>query len=310
MKKVWLLFLLFFTGICFSETNLEIATRYYNKDDYENALQYYKSAVTEEHEINGTTLYRLAYTCEKTGAKKSLYSKYYSAAAYCFEKDNDTGNKYYSYAIAKEKSLGINHNKLSEDNLTDFLKERFNLNDFILEKIDLKNYSDNELVLFFIIIVVVYIIGRLFSTHTDCIIFASLEEVILLFSPWAILIILAFITNYADLDIKISTFIIPITIIMFIISAILSVRANLGYTVSKTILYIMVSFVTKVTLCIVAPAVLVLALSALPQSTKDRRYRDGTKNNQRSKNIAFITSVAFFIVFSLIKQKSRYIVKY
>ena len=96
---------------------------------------------------------------------------------------------------------------------------------------------------------------------------------------------------------------------MFIISAILSVRANLGYTVSKTILYIMVSFVTKVTLCIVAPAVLVLALTALPQSTKDRRYRDGTKNNQRSKNIAFITSVAFFIVFSLIKQKSRYIVK-
>ena len=205
--------------------------------------------------------------------------------------------------------MGINHNKLSEDNLTDFLKERFNLNDFILEKIDLKNYSDNELVLFFIIIVVVYIIGRLFSTHTDCIIFASLEEVILLFSPWAILIILAFITNYADLDIEISTFIIPITIIMFIISAILSVRANLGYTVSKTILYIMVSFVTKVTLCIVAPAVLVLALTALPQSTKDRRYRDGTKNNQRSKNIAFITSVAFFIVFSLIKQKSRYIVK-
>lgn len=72
MKKVWLLFLLFFTGICFSETNLEIATRYYNKDDYENALQYYKSAVTEEHEVNGTTLYRLAYTCEKTGAK-NLY---------------------------------------------------------------------------------------------------------------------------------------------------------------------------------------------------------------------------------------------
>ena len=85
MKKIWLLLLLFFTGICFSETNLEIATRYYNKDDYENALQYYKSAVMEEHEVNGTTLYRLAYTCEKTGAKKSLYSKYYSAAAYCFE---------------------------------------------------------------------------------------------------------------------------------------------------------------------------------------------------------------------------------
>ena len=156
----------------------------------------------------------------------------------------------------------------------------------------------------------VYIIGRIFSNHTDCIIFASIGEVFLLFSPWVFLILIWLIKTYAELAIDFSTFIIPITIIMFILSAVLSVRANLGYTVSKTILYIMVSFVTKVTLCIVAPAVLVLALSALPQSTKDRRYRDGTKNNQRSKNIAFITSVAFFIVFSLIKQKSRYIAKY
>ena len=305
MKKFCIIFLLFFTGICFSETNLEIATRYYNKDDYENALPYYKSAVTEEQEINGTTLYRLAYTYEKTGAKKSLYSKYYSAAAYCFEKDKDTDNKYYQYAIAKEKSLNINHKNLNEENLADFLKEKFNLNDFILEKIDLKNYSDNELVFFLIVIIVVYIIGRLFSTHSDCVIFASIEEVVLLFSPWAFLILIWLINTYAELDIEFSTFIIPITIIMFIVSAVLSVKSNLGYTVGKTILYTNVSFITKVTLCVVAPAVLLLVLSALPKSTKDRRYRDGTKNNQRTKNIAIISSVAFFIVFSLIKPKSR-----
>ena len=301
MKKFCIIFLLFFTGICFSETSLEIATRYYNKDDYENALPYYKSAVMEEQEINGTTLYRFAYTYEKTGAKKSLYSKYYSAAAYCFEKDKDTDNKYYQYAIAKEKSLNINHKNLNEENLADFLKEKFNLNDFILEKIDLKNYSDNELVFFLIVIIVVYIIYLGFNKITT----EVNEEVVLLFSPWAFLILIWLINTYAELDIEFSTFIIPITIIMFIVSAVLSVKSNLGYTVGKTILYTSVSFITKVTLCVVAPAVLLLVLSALPKSTKDRRYRDGTKNNQRTKNIAIISSVAFFIVFSLIKPKSR-----
>ena len=305
MRKIFVLTLLFFTSVCFSETNLEIATRYYNEDDYQNALHYYKIAVSDEQATNGTTLYRLAYTYEKTGARKSLYSKYYKAAAFGFEKDKDTANKYYQYAIAKENALGINHKDINNENLSEFIQEKFNLNDFILEKINLKNYSDNEKVLFFIIISIVYIIGRIFSKKTECIIFASTGEVFLLFSPWAVLIILALIRSDANLDIELSTFVIPITIIIFILSAVLSAKANMGYSTGKTILYFLVSFITKLTLCLVAPIVLFLTLSALPKTAKDRRYRDGTKNNQMTKNIVFISSVAFFIVFSLIKPRER-----
>lgn len=97
---------------------LEQATKYYNKNDYQNAFPLYQNVVLTDDTVSGTTLYRFAYTWEKIEPEKvSYYGPFYSASAYQFEQAGDTKNKYYSYAIAKEKNLNITHNGFTGENV-------------------------------------------------------------------------------------------------------------------------------------------------------------------------------------------------
>lgn len=169
-----------------------------------------------------------------------------------------------------------------------------------MEKFNIGNYSNDQVAAICIFIIIIYIIGRVFSTKTDCVIFSSVGEVIVLFSPWVVFIVLMF------MDVTVSKFVLPISGIVLVLSVFLSIKSNIGHGVGTSILYSTVSIITKITLCIAAPIVLLLVFSALPKATKDRRYRDGTKNNQMTKNISFIVTVAFFIIFSLIKESPQY----
>ena len=96
-----------------------------------------------------------------------------------------------------------------------------------------------------------------------------------------------------------------------LISFVTSVVRNLGYG-KMSVLYITVSILTKVVLLIFGP-IIALAWFFVKDSgnsaVKDARYRDGTKNNKKTKQVG--TAVALFVllfyplVFSLIKPKEK-----
>ena len=117
--------------------NLNKATVYYNSDNYQNALDYYVKAVQTRESNSGTTYYRLAYSWENVNPNASKYfSKFYSIAAYCFERDNDTENKYYSYSVKKEEKFKITHTNLDENKIQKII------NNYLTEK--KINYKKNK----------------------------------------------------------------------------------------------------------------------------------------------------------------------
>ena len=152
IKKLILAFVVFTSTVfCFTETNLEKADSYYDKDSYSLSKIYYEYALFNDNVSNGKLFYRLGYSYEQLKINKNIYPKLYSAAAYCFERDNDKDNKYYAYALSKEKDHGINHNNFSEKTLADLTNTLFMIRHKEYQK-DSILYS--LLILFFILIIV------------------------------------------------------------------------------------------------------------------------------------------------------------
>lgn len=147
MKRRFIIALIFilFTNLLLCEENntagyLNKATTYYNSDDYKNALDYYIEAVQLGEKNTGTTYYRLAYSWENVNPNASKYfSKFYSIAAYCFERDNDTENKYYSYSINKEEKFNTNHDNLNENKIEKIINK-----DLTQKKIDYRKGKENK----------------------------------------------------------------------------------------------------------------------------------------------------------------------
>ena len=144
MKKIilFLSLLTFFNLalICEEHENLYKATNYYESDNYTNALEYYVKAVQTGESNTGTTYYRLAYSWENVNPNASKYfSKFYSIAAYCFERDNDTENKYYSYSINKEEKFNTNHDNLNENKIEKIINK-----DLTQKKIDYRKGKENK----------------------------------------------------------------------------------------------------------------------------------------------------------------------
>ena len=137
---ITLIFNLFCEETVDAKAELNKATNYYNSDNYINALEYYVKAVQAEESNTGTTYYRLAYSWENVNPNASKYfSKFYSIAAYCFERDNDTENKYYSYSINKEEKYNTSHNNLNEKRIKSIIS-----NDLTQKKIDYKKDKEDK----------------------------------------------------------------------------------------------------------------------------------------------------------------------
>lgn len=112
------------------ESNLEIATKYYIAEDYKEALPYYKRVIYKDKAMNnGSTFYRFAYSWEQVEPNmKESFALFYSISAYVLERDNDTKNKYYSYALNKEKKFGVTHNGFNNDLINQMLTLPLNKN--------------------------------------------------------------------------------------------------------------------------------------------------------------------------------------
>lgn len=125
-KYTLLLLLQFFMlNLCFAETNFETANKYYDEDNYPSAKYYFEDSLFNEGIQNGTLFYRLGYSYEQLSLPKSTYSRLYCASAYCFERDNDKDNKYYSYAITKEKDLNVNHKNYTEETIQKLIDDLY-----------------------------------------------------------------------------------------------------------------------------------------------------------------------------------------
>lgn len=310
------LFLITFgINILNAQTNLELANKYYNEDDYDKAIDYFQKTTFEDNKYDGTIFYRYAYSMEQNELSEREYAPYFSAAAYLFEKNKDLENKYYSYAIAKEKKLNISHKHFSEKTIEKLLNgKKIQTKGFIQSTVTyvdnlLTQFTENitfEAVIFYaIVIIIIYIIGRIFSKKTECVILSSVQEILLLYTPCLLIIAILFLSMLSiSLSETTTAFLFIIAFCISFISAIVfSIYENLR--TKNPILYITISIITKLALFILAPIVLFLSTAAMKTSEKDRRYRDGTKNNQKTRNIAIAISVITGLILSLIKTPKR-----
>ena len=101
-KNLIAILIILCTSFTFAENSLDKADAFYDQDNYVSAKPYYEDSLFNEGIKNGKIFYRLGYTYEQLKYQKNIYSKLYCAATYCFERDKDKDNKYYSYALAKE----------------------------------------------------------------------------------------------------------------------------------------------------------------------------------------------------------------
>lgn len=298
-----------------AQSNLERANNYYDADDYPHAIEFFEKTIFEDKQYNGTIFYRYAYSLEQNNASENEYSQFYCASAFLFENTNDKENKYYSYAIAKEEKLNISHKKFSAKSIERLLNgEKIQTRNFIQSTV---TYVDNLishftehvtsrlLIIYAIVFIVIYIVGRIFSKKTECVILSSVKEILLLYTPCFLMIVIFFL---GLLSISFSettmTFMFIIAFLISFISAIVfSIYENIG--TKNPVLYITISIITKLTLFIIAPIVLVLSTAGMKTSVEDKRFRDGTKNNQKTKNITIAISVIAGLIFSLIKTPRR-----
>ena len=298
-----------------AQSNLELANNYYDADDYPHAIEFFEKTIFEDKQYNGTIFYRYAYSLEQNNASENEYAQFYSASAFLFENSNDKENKYYSYAIAKEEKLNISHKKFSNRSIEKLLNgeklETKNYVQLIVTYVDnlishfAENVTSELLILYAIVVIIIYIIGRIFSKKTECVILSSVKEILLLYAP-CLLMILIFFLSFLSVSFSETTmsFLFIISFFISFISAIVfSITENLG--TKNPVLYITVSLITKLALFIIAPIVLFLSTAAMGTSVKDKRFRDGTKNNQKTKNNAIAISVIAGLVFSLIKTPKR-----
>ena len=177
MKKelkisLFILIQVLFLNICFAESNFEIANKYYDEDNYPSAKYYFEDSLFNEGIQNGTLFYRLGYSYEQLKFPKSTYSRLYCAAAYCFERDNDKENKYYSYAIAKENDLNVNHKNYTEETLQKLIDDLYwgnHKKDFSYYKKHIKEflyYAIMILILAIVIIVFIFKFIRHFTRYS------------------------------------------------------------------------------------------------------------------------------------------------
>ena len=109
----------------------------------------------------------------------------------------------------------------------------------------------------------------------------------------------------------ISTLFIPMGFfsISIIFSLIGNIRGSAKDGIFYVILYTLASIITKIILLVVIPVIIFLGLLAATSGEKDKRYKDGTKNNARTANIRLFSAKVSFLFMPLMKTKKRRRVK-
>jgi hypothetical protein len=290
------------------ETSLDKANLYYTNNDYENAKALYLQ-VLSKGKFTGETLYRYVYSLEMLNGINPDILDLYAATKFYLSMDG-SNNQYEEYCKNKLESNSYDMSKLTWGQSQDIVKKYVKANmpkHSPLKNITTKLRSSGTfgLIIFLIFAVIVYILAYTFSKKTKCIIIWSWWD--LIFIAFSSLIFIFYLFDFEN-KIKNDTAINIIYFIATITTFVFSIISNIKYSFSKWPLYAVISLLTKFVLLVVIPLILVLAIICwylANSGKKDRRYKDGTKNNQRTKNYNFyvpiFTAIYSFLIINLIK---------
>lgn len=303
MKKIILILIfLCFCGFVFCETktsSLETANKYYDAENYENAKEYFLKTISSGT-YNGTIFYRLGYCIENINNTDFFMKKCYEASFYCFKEDSDIDNPYFKKAENKIEQYGLRTDITETDLNNTISMTKPSTTSAMLRFWD---FAKRFWFILLAVGILIYIGAYKLSENTNCVIVYGWKDFIM------ITIGMFFIYVFRDsLEDDLSVLFIPA--IFFSISILFSLIGNIRGSAKNGVLYVILytlaSIITKIVLLVVIPVIILCGLLAATSGKKDKRYKDGTKNNERTANIGLFSAIAAFLFMPLMKTKKDF----
>ena len=149
------------------------------------------------------------------------------------------------------------------------------------------------LVLFVAIFIATYVAAQKLSRTTDCVILYGKIDVMLIMVSYIVVALSGEVGYYF----RLAT--ICLLCLLFLATSIIP---NL-MDGSICIRYTLVAFVTKCIFSLISPLIITTLLIAMSSGKVDNRYRDGTRNNERTKKLWRVVSILNPLFFDLIKPE-------
>lgn len=144
--------------------------------------------------------------------------------------------------------------------------------------------------------VIIYILAKILVKFTSCTIVAGIPDFIILSILDLVIVVYFFVQNIEVLNVIFSI----IFFVLLAISVFLSIKSNLGILLP---IYLVVSLVVKAILLILIPVCLLLIIGSLFSGRPDKRYKDGTKYNEQTRNYDSMWDLAEKLVISLVREE-------
>lgn len=307
IKKLFLLLISFFCCQSFFceplESNIELANKYYDANDYENASKYFRKVILSDV-ADPVLFYRLGYSLENINANKKLVIGSYKISSYLFEENNNVENRYYQAALNKERQLGFNHADVNFSYIENFKKDlKWNIrNGSATTIVEYWKGLDKKIKIIVIVIAVLIYAVAWFLSCGECVIVYTWWDMFLLIVAGGLFYV--YCNSNFD-EIKKSPVCLAVFLCAVIISLIISFIANINSPFPYNILYFILSSFTKIILILIAPLILLSIITSFSSGDKDRRYKDGTRNNKKTSSVVLIFSLIGLLVLPLVKTKGK-----
>ena len=164
---------------------------------------------------------------------------------------------------------------------------------------DIKENGGLPWLLFTIIVVVGYIIGRYFSSKTNCVIINTNKDLIILFLASISFVVLLYRFSEPTINLIFIDPFLWITVLLLLFSFYFSKTGN------NNILYFLISMITKVSLLLLIPLLVTIFIGSFAIGKKDMRFKDGTKGNTQTKAIGLSGAIIALVLGSLIKNNPK-----
>lgn len=141
--------------------------------------------------------------------------------------------------------------------------------------------------------------------------FLSCGECVIVYTWWDMFLLIVagglfYVYCNSNFDeIKKSPVCLAVFLCAVIISLIISFIANINSPFPCNILYFILSSFTKIILILIAPLILLSIITSFSSGDKDRRYKDGTRNNKKTSSVVLIFSLIGLLVLPLVKTKGN-----
>jgi tetratricopeptide (TPR) repeat protein len=299
--KIYAVLFIFLTNsLVAQETLLEKANAYFDISDYANAKALYVEILKDDENIwFGEIDYRYAYSCEMLEGLTPDVLNLYAVAGW----HSDDNASYMDDVKNKLENNSIDTSSLTLGDTYAIIKKSIKANTKPVSPLktitnSLRSLKLFGLILLLIVSVIMYVLAYSFSKKTNCIIIWSWWDLILVAVSGLIFVYYLFDTNN---KIQNDTFVNILYFIVILAAFAMSIISNLKYSGVKWPLFAIISILTKIVLLFVIPIVLALLIIGYVYVKGDKRYKDGTKNNVRTRNMAIWTIVYTFLIVNLLK---------